>query len=124
MLQDLTAADLADVLENPDQHWRTRDELAELTEATAPFGRKTEQIHQAQRQFSRAQFEYSSAPPAESGDAWTSVVDAARRLATVLRPLGAVRIARCAAPTTWGTCKLPLDDHGQCPSPLGHLSTT
>jgi hypothetical protein len=117
VLKDLTAAELADVLD----HLRTgvphnSGGLSMLDEATLAFGRKSADLYEAQRPFGQARLAHmrSYTAGAYSNEAWQRAVDAAERLATMLWALGDVRIARCKQQAGWGTCNLPLDEQGEC----------
>lgn len=117
-LKHLTAAQLADLLNTSDENPGNTGRLSLLDEATIAFGSKYPGVHNAQRAFAAARLDHLG--PFSSDEKWQSVMEAARRLAAVLRPLGSTVIPRCKRPAGWGTCDLPLDDDGQCRSGLGH----
>ncbi|MET9263722.1 hypothetical protein [Amycolatopsis sp. NPDC004079] len=128
MLKGKSAVELADALETMESFPHNTGGLSMLDEATLAFGGKSAEIGEAQRTFSQARHahksSYSSASGGYSDDQWHQVMQAAHRLAALLRALGDVRIARCSRPASWGECGLPLDEDGQCRSSLGHADSS
>lgn len=124
MFKDCSAVELADLLEGMTFHPHNTGGLSMLDEATLAFGRESDQIRQAQHAFSLARHahkrSWDTAAQQYGDQAWEEAIDAARRLATLLRGLGDTCIARCQRPAGWGTCGLPLGDDGKCRSSLGH----
>uniref|UniRef100_UPI003F49183C hypothetical protein n=1 Tax=Amycolatopsis sp. CA-096443 TaxID=3239919 RepID=UPI003F49183C len=126
MTLSMTAAQLADALERTGHAPHNTGALSMLDEATIAFGAKSAELGEAQRRFADARIAHLHALAPSGGDtddAWRQAMQAARRLAALLRPLGDARIARCTRPAGWGPCGLPLDEDGECRSAIGHLDT-
>lgn len=127
MLMDKTAAELADALDAMEYFPHNTAGLSMLDEATLAFRAKSVELDEAQQAFVEARFahkdSYSLTSDYYSDESWQLAMQAARRLAALLRKLGDVRIARCKRQAGWGTCNLPLDELGECHSTLGHLDT-
>jgi len=119
-----TAEELANMLEAMSRHPHNTGGLSMLDEATLAFGNKDPKIREAQQDFSTARHRHhrswNTQAQSYSDELWESALDCARKLATLLRPLGDTRITRCDREAGWGTCGLPLDDDGVCRSSLGH----
>jgi hypothetical protein len=120
MLDDRTAAQLADALEAMDGFPHNTGGLSVLDEATLEYGWRYPQVGAAQRAFANARHAHMRSYRTEAGsysdEAWQRAMAAAHSLAAALRPLGGLRLARCARPSEWGTCGLALDDDGTCHS--------
>jgi hypothetical protein len=124
-LKDMTAAELARCIDETTDFPQNTGALSMLDEATLAFGSKYPKIGDAQRALADARHRhmrsYSPTTRQYSDDAWNDAMTSAKRLASELRALGNVRIARCKRRAGWGTCNLPLGDDGQCHSSLGHV---
>lgn len=123
MMKDWTAAELADALDDVGRAIHSTGALSMLSEAALDFTGKLDEIAGAYREFDNARFAHMDSYKVAgefTDESWRAAVDAASRLASVLRPLGDMVIARCKRPTGWGVCNLLLDDAGECRSALGH----
>lgn len=125
---DWSAAELANALERLSASLHNTGGASMLDEATMTFASKSPAVAELHREFSEARHRHqrSHAPGASpmsgySAKAWLHVATAARDLASVLRPLGDVRIARCKQQAGWGTCNLPLGDDGACRGSANHI---
>jgi hypothetical protein len=120
MLKDRSAAELADALDGMVNYPHNTGGLSMIDEATYAFGRRSQELAEAQRKFSDARHAHMRSYTTASGNytdaSWQAAMDAAHQLATLLRPLGDTRIVRCGRPDSMGTCSLPLNDDGTCNS--------
>ncbi|MFJ3182405.1 hypothetical protein ACIPJN_29015 [Streptomyces sp. NPDC086796] len=122
MYDELTAVELAEALT------RVRQLAPEMTgplsmvdEATLGWSLRYPQLTQPQQAFSQARSRQW--PRTRTEQTWQEVITTADALAAALRELGDVRLARCAAPTGWGSCRRVLAEQGAPCTSQEHLGS-
>jgi hypothetical protein len=126
MLKERSAADLAAALDAMQHHRHNTGGLSMLDEATLEFGWRYDTVGPAQQAFANARQRHMRSYTTERGnysdEAWDAAIEAAQRLAAVLRPLGDTRIPRCHEQSRWGTCGIGLNDDGTCKAARDHAT--